>query len=345
MGNRAFPSRWVSITGAFAIAAALAAMGNAGCDGAVCGTGTVEVNGVCTATGVVLRCAAGFKALDNRCVPDEGWVKLHCGENTEYDPATNMCKGTGTGGPQCTKRCPQPGGGLICIEGRVFEGVSLYSGAGEPTPLGPTDGAVVKVYNPLDFVANPSGTPPIKNGIAAIEKDGCFVVPNLEIPFAGFFAIAVDDAGDKDVWALAALGHTPTPGQNVTNLEVPAFKTETANVWGNEILSMGSMLMVFQDLNNNLVDGVTPTLETLPPPWTVEGKALPPVLYFGDSLAQAPAPAPSGPGVTGKSGIAVVRKAPVKTYGGVKAKCTIESKTGGSSPNTIFIGIRKVSGC
>ncbi len=215
MGNRVLPSRCPTIMAAFAIAVAVAAMAGAGCGGAECGTGTVEVNGVCTASGVVLRCAAGFKALDNRCVPEDDWVKLHCGDNTEYDPATNTCKGTGTVGPQCAKRCPQPSGGLICIEGRVFEGVSLYSGAGDPTALTPTDGAVVKVYNPIDFVANPTGTPPIKNGIAAIEKDGCFVVPNLEIPFAGFFAIAVDDAGDKDDWALAALGHTPTPGQRL----------------------------------------------------------------------------------------------------------------------------------
>lgn len=315
-----------------------------GC-GTVCGDGTVEVDGECVLDNRYLRCGTGFQAVGNRCEPIPEWKELACGVNAEFDEALGLCIGRG-GGEKCAEeQCPPAEGGTICLAGRVFEAISLINmGADEAEPIGPDRGAMVRVYDPIAFVSNPTGTEPLaETGI--YNEDGCFIVKSVDIPIAGFFAIAVDDSdtGAADEWAFAAVGETPTTGQNSENLEVTAVPKATAEAWGENLVEDGAMIAWFRNITGANEAGVTPTQDGIEPEasgdW--EGSTL---LYFNEDVSGFDADAKADKKTTG-SGLVAIKNAPVKNYGGTKTGCTIESGLGGSAPTTLFFRIYDIEGC
>ncbi len=152
--------------------------------------------------------------------------------------------------------------------------------------------------------------------------------------------VGLDDTNTTtDEYTTAAVGETPTFNQNSMNLELPALKNTVAKSWGNDILKAGSMVMWYRDTGKKNVAGITPLLEQKPPPWIGTD-----TFFFDTDIKGAPFFAPNAKSTT-TSGLVVVKKAPVKTFGGSKAGCKVEAGTGGSSPNTIFFRIFDVSGC
>jgi hypothetical protein len=320
----------------------LLAVGLAGCDGRTCGEGTVEKGGICVAADDYLKCGAGFVATANRCDPIPEWKQTACGPNTKWDKDKGLCVGTGTVEETCTKQCPAAQGGKICLAGKVLEGASLLAHAAgspdKPVPLTPASGVTLKIFDPIAFVTNPTGTPPLATA-AVYNTAGCWIVEGIDIPFTNLFAIAIDDSeASKDLWAFGALGHTPTFGQNSINIEVPAIKAELAQAWGRDLLKQGSMFAWFVDAAGKAVAGVTPTFEGKPPPW--DGMD---VMFMNKDL-KAPYFDDAAKATTA-SGLVVVRKALVKAFSGTKAGCTVESGLGGSTPGAFFFRVYDLTGC
>jgi len=328
-----------------------------GCSKVECGKGTVEVDGVCEVANALV-CTVGFKPLGNKCVPEAEWIKYKCGQDTEYDPVTDTCKGTGGGTvvedggvkPVNCDKCPAVSGSSICLQGRVFQAPELMAKwAGDdayknPTALTSKDGAVVKIYDPIAFVSNPSASQPLAT--VGIDDDGCWKAEDVDIPFTNLFAIAIDDeTSSADEWALAGLGETPTPGKNSENLDIPAVSQQVAKDWGNNLLADGVMVMLFRDLNGKGEEGVVPTFDGKPP---VNGKfegTNMEVYYVAEDPSKTTAAVDTAATKTTKSGAVFVKKAEVKAFTGTKSGCTVESGLGGSTPDVIFFRVFDVSGC
>jgi hypothetical protein len=247
--------------------------------------------------------------------------------------------------PPCPK-CPPASGSKICLSGRVYP---LHNLAGKWSGLNPlaghltvVDGVIVKVYDPIEFVSNPAGTQPL--GTASIDADGCFMVKDISIPFSNMFAVGVDDdpSTGNDRWALTGTSVMPTPGRNSEDLEIGAIANQEAQAWGLDLLTAGTMIMVFLDESGKAVEGVTPTYDGKPPPWTGTDMS---VYFLDEDLTKPPYFDPSATATT-ESGMVAVKKAEVKNFSGQKPGCTIGgSMLGGSSPGTIFLRIYNVTGC
>ncbi len=352
------------------LALALAAWGcllAAGCGGYECGAGTVEKGGVCQAPDDYVKCGAGFKVSGNQCVPEDQWVKKYCDPtSTEYkqgkcvsaiacDATTELKNGkcvakkAAVSVPDCTKKCGDASGSTICVSGRVYEGVGLVtSGPDSKDFIKPADGVEVKVYDPLAFVSSPSTAKPLAT--ADIYNDGgCFIVSKVTIPFTGFLAIGIDDkATGQDVFDFTAIGHTPTSGVNSVDLVVPLIKKATTAAWnkelfgstGKDMVKEGIMMAWYRDFKTGKsVAGVSPTLDGQSPPW--QGYT---ARFFSADMSKSPHFDAKTTSTTA-AGLVAVPGAPLKSYSGAKAGCTIDSGLGGSAPGALFFRIFNVSGC
>lgn len=235
--------------------------------------------------------------------------------------------------------CQAPTASNVCLQGQVFRFATLsarWAGL-EPhaKPLSDKDGAELKVYDPLEFVGNPNTAP---LATASIDANGCFVVPSVAIPFAGFLALVVDDQSPgQDQWAMLFVGETPTTSKNSTDLEVPAVQKAEAQAWGHELLDNGAQIVLFRDEKTGMaVEGVTPTFGGQPPPWQDAA-----VLFFDDDIRTPPYFDLSATATT-KSGM-VAAKGAARAFSGELPGCTMESTLGGSAPGSLFFGFRDVS--
>jgi hypothetical protein len=238
-----------------------------------------------------------------------------------------------TDGPPvlCPKQCDPATASTICISGRALEVGSLlasYQGKGtDPTPVTTQDGAVVKVYDPLEFVADPANAQPLAT-TSIYNDEGCYIFQGLQIPFSGFFALTLDDAdpATADVWTFTGQGVTPTAGVNSTGTVLPAVSTTLATAWGNDLVTEGALIMWIREASNVPVEGVTVTL-----PSSATDAA---VFYFDEDISTSPY-FTSGTATT-KSGMVAVRKPTVDTYVGTKSGCTVEPHIAGSAANVLF---------
>jgi hypothetical protein len=338
-----------------------------GCGQVECGKGTVEVDGVCQVANR-LECAAGFKAQGDKCVPEDEWVTHYCGENAAYDKASGTCVGIG-GGEQtgCTERCPAVSGSKICLQGQVFHAPALlayHAGDKQLADIQDSivttidDGAIIKIFDPLDFVTNPSSSVPLAQ--TDVGPDGCFVAKDVSIPFSNLFVVGVDDkTAGGTTWVLAGLGVKPTVGVNSEDLLTPAVTQTLAAQWDSagtppyNFYKDGSMFAMFLDkFTKKGVEGVVPTFDGKPPiksgdHWTFEGTDMD-VFYMAADPSDPTKIVDTSASATTKTGIAIIRKMTVKNLHGEKAGCTInggESKLGGSSPESLFFSIFDVEGC
>lgn len=236
---------------------------------------------------------------------------------------------------KCPTPCDPATASTVCISGRALEAGSLlayYQGKGtDPTPVTTQDGAVIKVYDPLDFVTDPAAATPL--GTTSIYNDeGCFIFQGLQIPFSGFFALTLDDADPttNDVWTFTSQGVTPTSGANNENTVLPAVSTTLATAWGNDLVTEGALIMWLRDPTDMPVEGVS-----------VTGPAGSTVFYF-DADISTPPYITAGTATT-KSGMVAIRKPTVTSYTGTKTGCTVETKLSGSAPNVLFFSNHTVT--
>jgi hypothetical protein len=333
---------------AAAAALVLALVAWQGCGDLVCGKGTVEVNGECQ-PGVLLECGPGYVALGDSCVPDSDVYKGFCDPaTTTWDPTTGECVGIvpPAEGP-CPRKCPPVSGSKICLQGRVLHAPALMASwtgddaCSNPAPVTTTkDRAVVRVYDPIDFVTNPSWAMHLVE--AAIDDNGCFMVENVSIPFSNLFAIAVvDELPSGTTWAFAATGEVPTVGRNSMGLQILALSEQEVASWGHDLLAAGASVAVFRDKLTGLgVEGVVPIFDG-------PGEAF----FFAHDPATCTVLIDPNATATTKTGAVAIRN--FKNFlGFTKPGCTIESiesggksKLGGSSPGTIFFSFFDVEGC
>jgi len=247
----------------------------------------------------------------------------------------------------CPESCPAPAGNTICLAGRVSQLPGLaarWSGLiTSPTPLNDANGAAFTIHDPIAFVTNPTGAPPLAS--ATVDASGCFVAKQVTIPFSGFFAIGVDDlpASSPDRWVLTVNGVTPGMGQNLKGLEIGAVAISEAKAWsgelGADVVQQGAMIMVFLDDQGAAVKGVTPVLAGQPPPWTGSG-----VYFFADDI-RTPPYFDKGASATSSSGMVLVTKAAVKSYWGTHTSCKFKTEVGLSAPGTLALRLFRASGC
>ena len=305
---------------------------NAGCNAVKCGSGAVEVNGECVAAQAHLRCAAGFRAIGQYCEPTPEWVQLYCGPDSVYDATIGKCRGTGTAAG-CPNTCRNPTPDKICLQGQVFDGPGLIAkGSATAAKITPADNAILKVYDPFEFLTNPSPSPIIS--IPIDDPNGCFVIDDVPVPaLSGALAFAVEDKTTAvDNFAFVALGANVALGKNLTKVQVPAFRTKVVSDWGNDILAKGSMLLWYNNVTTKQsIAGVTPLQEGQPVPWP-QGD----LFFFGEEIDKAPYFV-AGATKTSASGLVAVRQAPLKMYNGKKDGCSFITAQGGSVPKTILI--------
>ena len=97
------------------------------CNAPVCGKGTKQVQ---LANGNVECQPADHVATTNEpCDVDGGTAeiiggvcvsRIHCGDNTTFDPTTGVCTGTG-GGSACPFNCGNLGPNDICVKGNIVD--------------------------------------------------------------------------------------------------------------------------------------------------------------------------------------------------------------------------------
>jgi hypothetical protein len=323
-------------------ALALAAGATTGCGEVVCGDGTYEVNGECRpvdTTLQIVKCGMGFKVSAGKCVPSDDWAKTVCGPYTEYDPKQGLCIGKGGPTAACTDpkfKCQAPSGSNVCISGRAFEAASFIEKQSEATPIKlKAENLKITVYDPMNFASDPNNTKPLATA-TEVDDDGCFIVPKVTIPFAQFFAVAVEDAGATDKYALAGYGMPATLHTNIENVGVPAFEVATVAAWsaeigGTDLLTAGAAFIQYHT-PSKLVDGVIPLQQQKEPKdWgTGNGEA-----FYMTGTSAAPFFDKTATG-TKAIGTVVIRGAPVTTYGGKKDNCTVEERLAGSAPGALL---------
>lgn len=341
------------VCGALALCCCLATLG---CQMLECDKGTLEREGKCVIVDDLLECGVGFTVEGNQCVPGPEWVESRCGLNATYDPKTNTCVGTGGGAQDaCPKTCGTPTETQICVSGRVFHAPSLimkWAGlSDEATPVEPSENAVIKVYEPIDYVTDPTKTTPLAT--APVEENGCFFVEKVPVPYTRLYAIAVDDVDENDnpIWAFAAIGEEPVPSKNSVDLEIPALSDEVATAWGNNFLEQGTMFMVFRHFDSAKegmeawgpsVEGILPLVDGLEPSEWTDPTIGP--FYMDADVMESPY-FDSEATVTTPAGIVALRNIEVKGYSGKKEGCNVEVGLGGSAPGTLFFRWYKVEGC
>jgi hypothetical protein len=255
------------------------------------------------------------------------------------------------GSDPCDKWCPPSEGGIICLSGRVFDAVSLISkGAGGASAVGPKAGVVIKVYDPITYVSNPLGSSPLAE--TSIYNDaGCFFIKRVDIPLAGFFALAVDDVdAANNKWALAAVGVAALHGKNSVDIHALAIPQATASAWQAEaagLINNGALLLWYRNVDQKGIPGVTPTQDDMEPDDSGQAFAGCELFFFDRDISQSPyfSQAARTAQKTTSSGLVAVRNAPVTSYGGNKAGCQIGPTLGGSAPGALFIRAFDVTGC
>lgn len=315
----------------------------AGCDPLDCGPGTHEVNGSCLPNDdktPLVSCGPGMAIREGRCVPAAGWIANYCGPNTRYDEVRGACVGTGSSSTSACDdaqfRCPVPSGSAVCISGQVIEAQSFLAKTGQGTPVKlAAEGLQVEVYDPLAFVSNPQNTNPLATS-TRVDDQGCFIVPVVNVPLMEFFAIGVKGSAGSDTYVLAGAGVPAKPGRNL-ELAVPAFLKTTIDAWhaelgGEPLLTAGAALIQYRTPAKG-VEGVVPLQASKEPAdWGPSGGE---VYYLGASADSPPYFAKNATS-TSALGAVLIRKAPVNTYGGRKAGCTIDAMLAGSAPGALL---------
>jgi len=300
-----------------------------GCGGTPCGDGTIEREGECVAADDFLKCGVGFRANGSQCEPLPDWVGLYCGDNTEYKDGKCMGKG---GIATCDRSCGSPNGNKICVSGRVFSGLKLFShGATAVNPVAKSANAVVEIYDPFEFSTTPNPTP---IGTGEIYNDlGCFLVKTVTVPFNSVLLFFVADGmtGTK-TFVRVGFTETATFNQNMENIDIPAFTAEDTNAWGQDLMTKGSVIFFYRKKGTMLpIEGVTPTMENQEPPWTSGS------VFFFDADPGASPYFNTNTKVTTTAGLVAAREIPFTSYGGKKSGCTIEELTFQSVVGNIFI--------
>jgi len=241
------------------------AISSAGCNPPACGPGTVQHQ---AQDGSLSCIPATAVQQTTKCDPNETVVvagvcvsKTICGQNTMPTMAPDgsgriLCVGTGTGDD-----CPvalAPGPTEISIKGKLYDWET-----GQPLKRKVRFAA----YEPLGFLANPSGATPLQEDT---NERGCYAFSKIPRPGSGLIAVGTDDAmGEPDELNLAASGATLMVAGKTYELDLYAVKKSTLAAYGTQsgvnYLTAGAYMPCYcnstlSDPSINHIDDCGPTM-------------------------------------------------------------------------------------
>jgi hypothetical protein len=333
----------------FAALGAAAFGTQAACKAVVCGSGTVEQNGECTAEGTAPggTCGSGtvYDKSSGKCVPQQficdGGPCGICGANTQLtfdDAGVAYCEGTG--GTGCSRNCKTPPPGKFEVCGFLYD-----VGTGAPIVGADATGINVLGYDALGFANNPGGTPPLDSHPA--DECGWYEF-TVTPPFTGFVASATDDPmGGSDTYALTGVATPATAGQRITlNTYVTTHTqdmawTTSANLSGGTFSEQGVFLPIYLD---GAKPDVAPPLDGTPVSGVkiVENGVTNAAndYYFGDAMAGTRTTINPTLDATGTDGSGLYINGSLTMYsgqGGETSGCMWSPVLAATIPGVIFI--------
>jgi len=253
------------IGGALLAGAALftLAVGSNGCDKVECGTGTIELDGVCVS--MPPGGDAGFTSaqcdltestfVGGICRPKFPHIECATGMLTFDDAGVGTCSSMGMVSCDVPRPCPAAQGDMICVSGRVFEGAEHAKAVTDMNTLNEIE---VRVYEPLAFLSDPTSPPFARLTLANGGLDNCgrwLVRFNTSVDTSnGLVAFTATDkmGASPTKYVLGATASRPQSGVNIMNK--PAYlvsKTQDmtwstmAGLTGRTFSSVGTLAVRF----------------------------------------------------------------------------------------------------
>ena len=208
-------------------------------------SGSMRVSWVLLVLSLSVFCAAGCGEESTQAIPDEPDSTSDAGDGDGDETGDGDGDGdetgdgdgdgdeTGDGDGDAPFACPPSSApttnGTVC--GQIFD-AQTQEPLGDPleacTPCGPDDsdgpcGFEIRVYDPLNFAADPDNTEPLTVGDQFIDTCGRYRVEEIPAPFLGFAAITL--TGGSDYRSSGSI--TELSGGDVVE-EFPAFAVRVA---------------------------------------------------------------------------------------------------------------------
>lgn len=255
------------------LAAALAAVAQAGCNSVNCGAGTIERGGACVPADVTTgtaACGPNTTLEGTQCVPTLAPTTCGSGTTPVVDPTTGIttCVSTSGGGCSAPLACAAPTGSnasttqTICGQIYNFEDNTVFAEAnavGSACTTATTTGPCslgIQAYDALAFATDPQTATPLAIGGEYIDDCGRFRLDNVAQPAAGhpLIALGLDDdnpanAGPPGTTNAVGIAVPAAPGMALGGVEdwiVPASTTTSWESSGGPSISTGMFAMVFR---------------------------------------------------------------------------------------------------
>jgi hypothetical protein len=344
--------------------AAFATLGSCS-TGVTCGEGTIEEDGVCTATSGTPpggNCGAGslFNPVSGVCeiaVCNSQGVCGICGPDTTVELDENdvpVCVGTGGGGPAlCSQAltCPNPSGTKFMICGRLYDT--------ETTALVQEDDMLpqklkISFYDALAFANDATTAPEF-----SVNPDRCgrFVSSDaaaggshggVTVPGTSFLVVGVDDAsGDfmQGNFALTGVGVLGVPGGKHDNTRIYATRQATDAVWsagvgGGSVIGRGVYLGIFIDTAAATDVAPWPGAPKSGVQLTVDGTVQPTGdFYFSDTDPLTRSTVVASQNSTGTNGAVLFLEGPLVEYAGTPNPpgCSWPAALAKTLPGSVFV--------
>jgi hypothetical protein len=194
-------------------------------------------------------CGPGTVLVGGRCEPENPDTVCQPGTTIEevLPDGTVVCIGVGGGGCDIIT-CGTPDGNKVSLCGQLYdvETNEKLVDPDMPSPAACTEFATtgpcsvdVRFFDPLAFVANPTGTAPLAFDSLEINRCGHFKGINVTRPFNGFMAVAVEDYGTfdsppnprQDVVRLTGIAFPIAPGVRRADLRAFSIRRTTDTAW------------------------------------------------------------------------------------------------------------------
>ena len=328
-----------------------------GCSQVVCGTGTIERDGVCEPSDVRpddAQCGEGTElGPGGKCVPSEPTV---CDPDTtepQYDPDTNVttCFGSG-GGCSAELPCMAPSAGKLTLCGRLYDTetdqvIAAPGATGAPcNPAAPTaDGPCslsVKFYDALVFQMDPQNATPLVPASLLVDDCGRYQVRDLPETSFGFVGAGVDDAmGQTDRHHLTGVATADAQAKPARGFRLYATRKTTEQAWttagtpaGGAFATQGVLAMVYRH-RGMPVAGVSARRG---------GNVIPSDDFYFTDAAATRTTVDRTPTMTGANGTALVinsaSPAPHDGVGGEPAGCRWPSALAATIPGVVFVQLK-----
>ncbi len=316
-----------------------------GCDSLECGSGTIEMNGVCVAGGdpPPIPCAAGtiFDVASGSCIP-----------LSQCDPETTQIEVNDAGQPICVGTwqvdcarepvCGQPEGNGATVCGRIYDLETLVRV--DLAGLDPADMSV-SIYEPLAFLNDPTDPQAL---LVTVDVDSCgrYSASLAQVPGTKLIAVGVDDvARDGSTAGTFALTGVASPANVGDQIRLTTFvaRRSTVDGWnataggGAAFETTGAYVPIFVDENQPAVGPLkgTPVAGVT---ITASGTGPDDDWYFSDTDPLLRTAVDPGLAATGPNGTGILINSGLTAHSGTgPANCTWTPNDAATPPGTIFV--------